>query len=252
MQNTLNDSSALADISTTREFRARYRKDQPPQWYMGWAHFWFTTLVSVGGILFCFTRTSGVTVLEWLTVPLTLIYANLAEYFGHKGPMHRRWPFLSTVFLHTTIHHRFFTDEENGYEGPRDFHALLLPPSTLAFFFGLFALPVGLLLYVIVSQNVACLFVASALIYFISYEWLHFSYHAPNGSLVSRLPLISRLRRHHLVHHNPRLMTRYNFNITVPLFDALFGTTFRAEGPSSRVSKSATELVRGHSKASPR
>src|SRR5262245_50333648 len=114
MQKAHNDSSALADISTTREFRARYRKEQPPQWYMGWAHFWFTTLVSVGGILFCFTRTSGVTALEWLTVPVTLTYANFAEYFGHKGPMHRRWPFLSMIFLHTTIHHRFFTDEENG------------------------------------------------------------------------------------------------------------------------------------------
>jgi sterol desaturase/sphingolipid hydroxylase (fatty acid hydroxylase superfamily) len=32
------------------------------------------------------------------------------------------------------------------------------------------------------------------------------------------------LRRHHAIHHDPRLMQRYNFNVTVPLWDWVRGT----------------------------
>ncbi len=38
---------------------------------------------------------------------------------------------------------------------------------------------------------------------------------------------MGRLRHHHTVHHDPRLMNRYNFNITYPIFDWLFGTWYR-------------------------
>jgi len=213
----------------TSTFRAEYVRDEPPRWYRGWAHFWLTSCAAVTVIAVCLMRVSNVTWLELLTVPVTLSYANLAEYIGHKGPMHRPFPFLSVIFRHTTVHHRFYTRDHMAYEGARDFHALLLPPSLLVFFFGLFALPVGALLYVVATANVAYLFVASALGYFISYEWLHFCYHAPAGSLLLKIPFLVRLRQHHLVHHDPRLMSRYNFNITVPLVDWLFGTTYRED-----------------------
>ncbi len=207
-------------------FVRRYVRCEPPGWYRGWAHFWLTSCATVGAIAVCLIRVSDATWLEWLTVPVTLLYANVAEYLGHKGPMHRPWPFLSVIFRHTTIHHRFYTRDQMEYAGPRDFHALLLPPSMLVFFFGLFAVPVGALLYVLASPNVAYLFVASALAYFIAYEWLHFCYHAPRGSPLLKIPFMLRLRHHHLVHHDPRLMSRYNFNITVPLLDWMLGTTY--------------------------
>ena len=41
---------------------------------------------------------------------------------------------------------------------------------------------------------------------------------------MARLPLLSRLRRHHQAHHDPKRMGRYNFNITFPLCDRLLGT----------------------------
>lgn len=218
-------STTLSD--RVREFRIDHRDHTAPRWYSGWLHFWFTSIVSVGGIAVCLYFLDGVTWKEWLTVPITLAYANLAEYLGHRGPMHRKQPLLSMVYLHTTIHHRFFTHDSFGYSEPRDFHALLLPPSILLFFFGLFAAPVGVALYWFLSSNVALLFVASALFYFVSYEWMHFCYHAPPDSPVLRLPFMLALRQHHLTHHNPKLMTHYNFNITVPVFDWLFKTTYR-------------------------
>mgnify|MGYP001499167400 CR=1 FL=1 len=41
------------------------------------------------------------------------------------------------------------------------------------------------------------------------------------------LPLIGRLKRLHQAHHDPRLMARYNFNITYPVCDVVFGTLWR-------------------------
>jgi hypothetical protein len=72
--------------------------------------------------------------------------------------------------------------------------------------------------------NVACLYAATAIAYAVSYEWLHFSYHLPHEHPVAKSPLILRLARHHAVHHDPRIMQRWNLNVTVPLMDYVMGT----------------------------
>ena len=165
---------------------------------------------------------------EWLTVPLTFLYCNLAEYLGHRGPMHHRTRFLAGVFQrHTVEHHSFFTDELMSFESPRDYRAVLFPPLLLVFFFGFFAVPVGAILYFLVSPNVCFLFVFTAILYYLNYELLHFSYHLDPGSWLGGLPLIRRLRGNHVLHHRKSLMTRYNFNITYPICDRLFGTLYR-------------------------
>ena len=48
---------------------------------------------------------------------------------------------------------------------------------------------------------------------------------------LARLPLLSRLRQHHMAHHDLRLMGHYNFNITFPLCDRLFGTVWKQPRP---------------------
>ena len=109
-------------------------------------------------------------------------------------------------------------------DSPRDFRALLFPPVLVVFFFGLFGVPVWLLLDAAVSANVAWLFVASALAYFLNYEILHTAYHLPPTHWLARLPGVSRLAWLHRAHHDPRLMASRNFNISYPLCDWLFGT----------------------------
>jgi sterol desaturase/sphingolipid hydroxylase (fatty acid hydroxylase superfamily) len=42
---------------------------------------------------------------------------------------------------------------------------------------------------------------------------------------------VRALRRHHAVHHDPELMQRWNFNVTVPLWDLVRGTIHRAGPP---------------------
>lgn len=70
---------------------------------------------------------------------------------------------------------------------------------------------------------------ATSLAYFLNYEVLHLVYHLPTRYAVARWPLVGRLRRLHQDHHDPRLMARYNFNITYPIGDRLFGTLYRGQ-----------------------
>lgn len=59
------------------------------------------------------------------------------------------------------------------------------------------------------------------------------SYHSPPDSWLGSLPGVAYLRAHHQIHHSQTLMGKYNFNITFPIADALFGTTYK--GPMEAV-----------------
>jgi hypothetical protein len=215
-------------LQTVTEARAAFREKHIPADYSGPRHLATTVAVSSAVALLCVALLDAVRPMEWLTIPLTFLYANLSEYLGHRGPMHHKTRFLGAIFeRHSVQHHSFFTDEAGSYDSSRDFKAVLFPPILLIFFIGSFAVPVGAVLYFLVSPNVCFLFVLTSVLYFLNYELLHFAYHMDPQSGIGRLPVIGRLRRHHMRHHNRSLMTAYNFNITYPICDYLFGTLYR-------------------------
>ena len=212
--------------------RAEFRETRIPKHYSGYVH--LATIVAFSGAVAAVSLAmlNDVKPAEWLTIPLTFLYCNLAEYLGHRGPMHRKTRFLAGIFQrHTVEHHSFFTDEAICFDSPRDYRAVLFPPILLLFFFGFFAVPVGAILYFLVSPNACFLFVFTAILYYLNYELFHFSYHVNPQSWLGRVPVIRRLRRNHVAHHNKALMTRYNFNITYPICDTLFGTLYRGGQP---------------------
>jgi hypothetical protein len=128
---------------------------------------------------------------------------------------------------HTLQHHHFFTHEAMAYESSRDFKMVLFPPVMLFFFLGVVAAPAGALLFALVSPNAGWLYVLVAMSYFLTYEWLHFAYHLDERSRLGGSPLIRALRRHHQAHHDLALMGNWNFNITFPISDLVFGTYYR-------------------------
>ena len=212
-------------------FRQAFRRQEIGPRYSGMLHAMSTFGVGAAAIGFAIASLEDVQPLEWLAVPLTLLYANLAEYLGHRGPMHRPWRGLGIVYRrHAGQHHRFFTATDMEIDGSRDLKAVLFPTVMMAFFLLAFALPMGLLIGWWFGRNVAWFFVASAVAYFLNYELLHLLYHLPQSGWAGRLPWLSRLRRLHQAHHDPALMARYNFNITYPVGDLLFGTLWRGEG----------------------
>ena len=213
---------------TVARARAAFRKARIPRHYSGSLHLATITGFSCLVVVASLAMLENVNPAEWLAIPLTFLYCNVAEYLGHRGPMHRRTRLLAGIFQrHTVEHHSFFTDEAMNFESTRDYRAVLFPPVLLVFFFGFFAVPVGALLYVLVSANVCFLFVSTAILYYLNYELFHFSYHLDPQSWLGRTPLIRRLRRNHVRHHDRAMMTRYNFNITYPICDRLFGTFYR-------------------------
>jgi hypothetical protein len=215
----------LQHMSSTAEYRAAYRQAHIGPGYSGEAHLAFAVLFSIGGVVLAGTQLRAVQPLEWLTVPLAFLYANLVEYAGHRWVMHRRVRGLGLIYeRHAGQHHRFFTDRHMQLEGWQDCKVVLFPAVLMVFYFGAFALPLGLLLAWLFSANVAWLFVMVALGYYLNYELLHLAYHLPERSIVLRLPFVVQLRRLHHRHHEPALMAKANFNITYPIGDWLFGT----------------------------
>ncbi len=57
------------------------------------------------------------------------------------------------------------------------------------------------------------------------YEFIHLCCHCEENWFVRNCPLINTTRRHHTAHHNPRMMTNVNMNVTFPIADWLFGTS---------------------------
>lgn len=214
---------------TVRRFRDEYRERDIPRGYRGSTHLLFTFGVGGAVLLLCLAQLHAVQALEWLTVPLALVYANLAEYLGHRFPMHRPFRGLGLVYKrHSGQHHRFFTDEAMLIDNRRDLRAVLFPPLLVIFFFGLFGVPVWFVLAWLLSANVAWLFIASGLAYFLNYEVLHLAYHLPEDHWLARQGLVRRLRWLHRLHHDHALMAHANFNITYPVCDWLFGTLRRS------------------------
>jgi hypothetical protein len=206
-------------------FREHYREHELPRGYDGRLHLAITFGGGALALLAVLWQLEAVRPLEWLTIPASLLYANLVEYVGHRFPMHRPFRGLGLVYKrHAGQHHRFFSEQAMPIDRLQDLRAVLFPPVLVLFFFGLFATPVWFLLAWAVSANVAWLFVASGIAYFLNYEVLHLAYHLPDAHPLACNGLVRRLRWLHTVHHDPRRMATSNFNITYPLGDWLFGT----------------------------
>lgn len=211
-------------------FRNAYRQKFIGASYNGWLHFAFTLGMASSIIVWCGLQLHGIRAWEWATVPFTFLYANFAEYFGHRGPMHHPRPGLRMVYeRHTRQHHRFFNESNMAFRDAGDFKAVLFPPLLVTFFLLAFGTPVAFLLAWAATPNVGYLFALTVTAYFLNYELLHFSYHLPPEQFVARLPGMQVLRRLHTVHHDPELMTRHNFNISYPVGDWLFGSLYRGK-----------------------
>lgn len=201
--------------------------------YNGWAQFGWSNLVGLAAVVFALTQLESVTALEWLTLPGAFLIANVVEHWLHRNPMHRPFKGLYLLYQrHTLTHHAFFPHTHMPVATSRQFKMVLFPVWAVVALSVLVG-PIAAV-FALVSVNAAWLFVVVAMGYFVLYEWLHLAYHLDPEGVVGRLPGMAALRRHHTLHHDPRLMGRYNFNVTFPIADWLFGTLY-AEDPVADV-----------------
>jgi hypothetical protein len=211
--------------AAVEKFRVEYRATQIGPRYSGRLHFATTLSVTGAVVIACLATLRDVRAIEWLTIPIAFVLANIVEYLAHRFVMHHPRPGLRIVYERQTVtHHHFYTHDAMAAESTRDFHMVLFPPVLLFFFLGLIDAPLATLVYLGLGLNVAKLFVAVTVGYYFAYECFHTIYHLPDGHWAPRLPGMRTLAKLHTSHHALAQMGFYNFNITIPLGDAIFRT----------------------------
>jgi hypothetical protein len=196
-----------------------------PRWYRPWAHLLFPSLFGLGVVAAALASLRALAAWELAVVPITCILANAVEWHAHKGLLHTRRRWAPVLYdRHTPIHHVVFVRQDMAIRDFRELRLVLLPSFAIGLLF-LATVPVALALALALSRNAGALYLATSMAYVLSYEWLHLAYHLPAETWLGRRRLIAALRRHHALHHDPRLMQRWNFNVTVPLWDWVRGTS---------------------------
>lgn len=165
-------------------------------------------------------------------LPAYFLFTNGLEYVLHRFPMHRKTKGFEVVYEHVTIHHNFYADRDFYFEEPRDYYAAILP---YYIFIGLTLViaAVSGVIYLGFGLSNGLFFALVAYCYYLLYELLHFSYHMPENSVVKKIPFLKGLSRQHILHHQTKLMAHHNFNITFPIYDWLFNTSYKGKAPNA-------------------
>lgn len=187
-----------------------------------------TLLVLIGGgvVAYAAAGLRAPSLAELALAPVAFLFANFAEWALHRYVMHVPTRLRAIYDRHALTHHAVFVPGRMAIDAARELRYVLMP------FFALPAMvagvsPVIAALALLWSGNAARIFVIVAVGYYLLYEVLHTAYHLPETSAVGRSWLVRVLRRYHEHHHDPRVMTETNFNITFPIADWVLGTRGR-------------------------
>ena len=216
---------------TTEAFRSRYRAGIRPS-YNPWLHGAFVLLfgwLAIG--IFCST-VHQVQPLEWLAVPLTLLFFNVGVYVVHRHLGHHKKRFARMFYArHAGDHHSFFAPGHMAYDSARDWRVILFPAWLIVVHTLVITVPLWWLLAQL-NSNVAGLVGGCLVLGYLAYEVFHACEHLPAENPVTRWPWIRQMRRLHELHHRRELMLERNFNIVFPLMDYLFGTLYWEPEPT--------------------
>jgi hypothetical protein len=195
-----------------------------PRWYSPYLHLAGTTGVGLVTLLVSLASLHHVRAVELLAIPATLLLSNAVEWRSHKSVLHRRvWPVRVLYERHTPVHHKIYQYDSMAMRSAREFKLVLIPAAGVATVVAISA-PIALAIAKIFTHNCGWLALATSGVYVVVYELTHLAYHMPEDSFVGRLGVVRVLREHHRRHHHPVLMQKWNFNVTVPLFDWVHGT----------------------------
>jgi hypothetical protein len=197
-----------------------------PWWYNPYGHLAGTTGIGMVVLVLSAVALAHLHV-KWtdlLVVPGIVLFANWFEWHVHRRVLHKRWwPFEVVYDKHTPMHHMIYVEEDMALRSAQEFRLVLIPAMGVLGIV-LTSAPIAVAVAYVWSAAAGWLLLLTGGLFMVAYELLHLCYHAPQESFIGRRRIIARLRAHHARHHDPRLMQRYNFNVTVPLFDWIMGT----------------------------
>jgi sterol desaturase/sphingolipid hydroxylase (fatty acid hydroxylase superfamily) len=198
-----------------------------PRWYQPWAHLLGPTAFGVAGMAWALA-TLGPVGVELLVIPAAWVLANAAEWRIHRDLLHKRHPLIPWLYdRHTLMHHRVYVEDDMAIRSSREFGLVLIPPVAEVLLVVAASLP-PLALMALGYPDAGRLWLLTNVGYVLSYEWLHLLWHVPPHTWLGSRPVVRRLARLHASHHHPKRMMRANFNVTLPMWDAVRGTWDRA------------------------
>ena len=216
------------DLESRTAFRERMLRAEP-RYYSPWLHLAGTTGPALVLLVAAIVWIGDLRAAELLVIPAVIVLSNLFEWHVHRSMLHRRWRLFPVIYdQHTPMHHRVYRYGDMAIRSIRELRLILIPGPAVGGII-LMQVPLAALLGWLVTPNVGALFLVTSGLYVVSYELSHLAYHLPPESFIGRRPLVRWLREHHARHHDPRLMQRWNFNVTLPLGDWLFGTMAPAD-----------------------
>ena len=209
-----------------RKYRENYRQ-RVAGWYNGWLHIALIYIIGFTALYVYLANLNEVRWWEYLTVPVVFMFANFFEWWIHRYVMHRpsNFPVFRAIYSrHTMMHHQFFTEQEMRFADHRDWRVTFFPPYALVVF-TFMSIPPAIIFGLLISPNVGWLLISTTTSMYLIYEFMHFCCHVDENAFVRILPFVNTIRRHHTAHHNQSIMMERNMNLTIPIMDALMGTS---------------------------
>jgi len=152
----------------------------------------------------------------------SVVYCSFFEWTLHKYVMHRPLAFFDYPFRkHALLHHHVFKyDHSYHLQEIEDRKTVPMAWWNAPAMFLINSLPI-LALQALIGHPIFWGALLSMMLYYATYEYLHWCMHVPRKRNVERSGIFFRLNGHHLLHH--RYMGK-NLNVVLPLTDLLMGT----------------------------
>lgn len=204
-------------------YRATFRRTVIPSYYSAKLHILFFVAFEAVALLLIGVR------IDWSwTVPLVVLvsflWATVSLYFLHRFLLHRRVPGFAWAHKLHHWHHTFYQAHQMQYDALDDVYMLLMPPWIQLLYFAVYLPSVVGVCTLALPEPLVIQVAWGLTLWYGLYEAVHWIEHLPDSHPLLRLSFFRSMKRHHVVHHHPRLKDSRNFGIVEPSQDFLWGT----------------------------
>jgi hypothetical protein len=203
-------------------YRNAFRKKVIPWYYRGSLHVTFFSIIQIMALIIVGTRIIW-NIQSVMIVVSSLFYATTFTYFLHRFLLHRPIPGFKWAFKMHHWHHTFYKSHRMEYDKIDDVYMLLMPPWIQVFYYAVYLPALTLIVMQMFSEAYVLPFIFGLTLWYGIYELVHWIEHLPSGHITMKLPLMRKLRDHHVIHHS-KLKDEANFGIVEPSWDYIFKT----------------------------
>ncbi|EDY86256.1 fatty acid hydroxylase [gamma proteobacterium HTCC5015] len=210
--------------SSRYAFRQRYRKSISRH-YSPWLHAGFVYTGVAITLAVLWHSGEGYQWKHGFAALAGLLLFNIGEYIAHRWLGHHKRAWAQLFYQrHTVDHHGFFHHDDYTIDTVRDWRVVLFPAFLLPAVIVVFALPLGWLVGQVWQPAAGVVFSMGIVFGYGLYEVVHLIDHLPDHNRLTQLPGFRFMREHHRKHHHPKWSRHYNFNVSFPFADFLFGS----------------------------